>query len=299
MGEVENISPGLTRTFLVELAEPRRLRDRLQAGHGRRRHPRRVHRHRRSAAPKADDRAPRGGHRRVPALRRAARPTRFLEQTTSSSTSSRPARSTRPRRCTRPPARTGSASSRSPSPSATSTRRSTAAPRSSRRAWSSPASTASSRTSGRTASRPTPAKIADQLLADVTELVDQGQGRRAQPAPARQRLQGAPRRDGDRQDHRRGGALQPHRPLGLRGELRGLQGRDPGAAPVPRGGRPRPRRRASTSAARPSATSRDAPRRRRLRPLHRADARRRQGAHRGARRLRPAGLHGRRRGRPG
>ena len=30
----------------------------------------------------------------------------------------------------------------------------------------------------------------------------QGQGRRAQPAPARQRLQGPPRRDRDRQDHR-------------------------------------------------------------------------------------------------
>ena len=151
-------------------------------------------------------------------------PTRSSPRRPSSSRSSRPARSTRPRRSTRPPGPTGSASSRSRSPSATSTRRSTGARRSSTRAWSSPATTASRRTCGRTACSPTPRAIADQLLADVTELVDQGQGRRAQPAPARQRLQGAARRDRHRQDHRRGGALQPHRPLGLRGQLRGVQG---------------------------------------------------------------------------
>ena len=70
--------------------------------------------------------------------------------------------------------------------------------------------------------QPDSGAIADQLLADVTEIVGQGQGRRAQPAPAGQRLQGPARRDRHRQDHRRGGALQPHRPLGLRGEPRGL-----------------------------------------------------------------------------
>ena len=64
--------------------------------------------------------------------------------------------------------------------------------------------------------------IADQLMADVTEIVDAGQGRRAQPAAARQRLEGAARRGRGRQDHRRGGPLLAHRPLGLPGERRRL-----------------------------------------------------------------------------
>jgi hypothetical protein len=83
---------------------------------------------------------------------------------------------------------------------------------------------------------------------------DQGQGRRAQPAPARQRLQGAPRRDRHRQGHRRGRALQPHRPVGLRGQRRGLHGGHRGAASVPRDRWTRRSSRPSTSGARPSAT---------------------------------------------
>ena len=73
--------------------------------------------------------------------------------------------------------------------------------------------------------------IADQLL-------DRRRGDRRRgpndddprPAAAGQRRQGAARRGGHRQDHRRGGPLLAHRPVGLRGQPRGLAGRRPGAA---------------------------------------------------------------------
>ena len=56
------------------------------------------------------------------------------------------------------------------------------------------------------------------------------QGRRAsRRVAARQRRQGAARRGRHRQDHRRGGPLLAHRPLGLRGQRRGLA-----RAPSPR-----------------------------------------------------------------
>ena len=156
MGEVENVAPGLTRTFHVDLSEPGTLPDRLQAGDGGRRHPRAVHRHRAPRPrPRATTRTSRPPSPSTSATSPRS-PTRSSPRPPSSSRSSRPARSTRPRRSTRRPAPTGSGSSRWPSPSATSTRRSTAAPRSSTRAWSSPATTASRRTCGRTACSPTP-----------------------------------------------------------------------------------------------------------------------------------------------
>ena len=71
---------------------------------------------------------------------------------------------------------------------------------------------------------------------------DPGQEGRVQRPPARERLEGPARRDGHRQDHRGGGALQPHRSLGLRRELGRLQGRDRLAPPRARGARLRPRR---------------------------------------------------------
>ncbi len=46
MGEVENIGPGLTRELIVEVADGGTLHHRVQARHGRRRHPRPVHGHR-------------------------------------------------------------------------------------------------------------------------------------------------------------------------------------------------------------------------------------------------------------
>ena len=109
--------------------------------------------------------------------------------------------------------------------------------------------------------QPDSSAIADQLLADVTELVDQGQGRRAQPAPAGQRLQGPARRDRHRQDHRRGGALQPHRPVGLRGQLRGVQVGHRGPAPVPPGPGPGPGHEDRHQRQGPRRPARDLPRR--------------------------------------
>ena len=157
VGEVENISPGLTRTFHVDLSDPGTYQTACKPGMvgdgiradftvtGSA-----------AAAPHEHRSRPRRRGRRVPGVRR--RPVRRASSSAprSSWPWSRPARSTRPRRSTRSPARTGSGSSRSPSRSATSTRRSTAAPRSSTTGCRSPATTASRRTCGSTACRPTP-----------------------------------------------------------------------------------------------------------------------------------------------
>ena len=137
--------------------------------------------------------------------------------------------------------------------------------------------------------QPDSGAIADQLLADVTELVTKAKAVAAQPAAAGQRLQGAARRDGHRQDHRGGGALQPHRPVGLRRQLRGLAGRDRGAAPVPQGQEPHAARDDRPAGRRPRRGHRRAQAGRRVRALHRADPRRPQGPDRGARRVLRAG----------
>ena len=55
----------------------------------------------------------------------------------------------------------------------------------------------------------------------------------ARAAAAGQRRQGAARRDRHGQDHRRGGPVLAHRPLGLRRQPRGFEGRRPGAAALP------------------------------------------------------------------
>ena len=144
--------------------------------------------------------------------------------------------------------------------------------------------------------QPDTAAMADRLMADVTEIVDAGQGGRAQPAAARQRLQGAARRGRGRQDHRRGGPLLAHRPLGLPGERRRLAGGDRLAAPGARGARPRPVATLDERFARAGRAARDAPRRRRLQALHRAQPRTSHGAVRRARRGERAGQPGRRRG---
>ena len=68
VGEVENVGPQLTRELVVN-APAGDVPHRLQAGHGRRRHPRRLHRHRRPA------RTPSGQRRRPGARRRRRRPT--------------------------------------------------------------------------------------------------------------------------------------------------------------------------------------------------------------------------------
>ena len=144
-------------------------------GMSRRRHP-----GRRSRSPGGRRRSPQdaalaAGRRRLPALRaepdrRAAR-----RRPRSSSPRSRPATSPRPRRSTRSPAPTGSGSSRSPRASATSTRKIDGREDDHRAgAWTSPASTASRRTCGSTGDISDMGPIADQLLADVQEIVDHG-----------------------------------------------------------------------------------------------------------------------------
>ena len=125
----------------------------------------------------------------------------------------------------------GSGSSRSPSRSATSTRRSTAARTSSRRGCRSPGTTASRRTSGSTASRPTARRIADQLLADVKTIVEKA---KAVDFTALSIANGAKElldEVATDQDHRRGGAVLAYRPRRHEGEPPGLAGRARGAAP--------------------------------------------------------------------
>ena len=163
-------------------ARRRHVHHRLQARHGRRRHPRAVHRHRSAARSVDDERQARRGHRRLQALRHVADRRAACPRRRSSSTPSRPATSTRPRRCSRSRAPTGSGSSRSRSPSATSTRRSTAArTTSATRAWRSPASTAWRRTCGSTGLQPDSAAIADQLMADIKDLQSRVDAARAHP----------------------------------------------------------------------------------------------------------------------
>ena len=107
---------------------PRRhVQDRLQAGHGRRRHPRAVHRHRLGRALGRRERQARRGHRRLQALRHVADRRAGAQDAGVRRRGQGAATSPGPRRSSRSRAPTGSASSRWPSPSATSTRRSTAA----------------------------------------------------------------------------------------------------------------------------------------------------------------------------
>ena len=68
MGEVENISPGLSRKLVVQLGRAGQVPDRLQAGHDRRRPPRRLQRHRRHRADRHRGQV-QGSRRQLQALR--------------------------------------------------------------------------------------------------------------------------------------------------------------------------------------------------------------------------------------
>ena len=226
MGEVENIGPGLTRQLIVEVPDggtyttackPGMVGDGIRApftvtGTA----PRSVGPERRSSP-----RPP-----RATSATSTRRSTRWCRRPRSSSTRSRrgdvdAGQGAVPGR--RAP--TGSGSSRWPSRSATSTRRSTAA-----------RTTSATRASQFTGYhrlekdlwvdglQPDSPAIADQLMADINELADPGRDRRADPGAAGQRRQGAARRGRHRQDHRRGGPLLAHRPVGLPGQRGGLAG---------------------------------------------------------------------------
>ena len=142
-------------------------------------HPGRVHGHRLGRAAHRRRDARRRGHRQLPAYVQSQTAALLAPRPRSSSPRSRPATSPRPRRSSRSPAPTGSGSSRSPRSSATSTRRSTAARTTSRRAWSSPASTGIEKDLWATGDISKDGPVADQLLADVKEIVAQGQRREA------------------------------------------------------------------------------------------------------------------------
>ena len=142
------------------------------------------------------------------------------------------------------PACTGSASSPSPSRSATSTRCSTCARPTSPRARRGAAGTASRRTCGRRRPTRTAASAYVPLTAARARgrgqgLVTvhpaarrQGQRRRlhVRRVPDRERRQGAARRGRDGQGHGRGGDLVAHRPVGLPGQRRRRAGGVRGAA---------------------------------------------------------------------
>ena len=99
------------------------------------------------------------------------------------------------------------------------------------RAWSSPASTGSRRTSGRPATSARTARSPTSCWPTSRRSWRKANAEKLDPAAARQRRQGAARRGRHRQDHRRGGPLLAHRPVGLRRQPRGLQGRRRRAAP--------------------------------------------------------------------
>ena len=137
-------------------APGRPVHDRLQAGHGRRRHPRAVQRHRQRGGGDVPGRRARRGGRPATSATRTPRSRPGSPRPRSSSTRSSGATSLLPRRSSRSRAPTGSASSRWRSRSATSTRASTVArTTSATRASRGPGTTASRRTCGSPACSPT------------------------------------------------------------------------------------------------------------------------------------------------
>ena len=127
MGEVENITPGLTRRLIVEVSEGGKYETACKPGmQGKGIRDAFKVTGQADKQVDTDTRAGRGDQE-LPALRELAVRRTARPRPRSSSTRSRARRSTRPRRCSRSPASTGSGSSRSRRASATSTRRSTAA----------------------------------------------------------------------------------------------------------------------------------------------------------------------------
>ena len=163
-----------------------RVLHRLQAGHGRRRHPGAVLGHQLGGGQRAQRQrrgAGRAGQPVLPGLRQGPDRAAGGQDRPPSSSSTRPARTTRPGPSTRRPGCTGSGSRPWPSPSATSTRRWTSARPTWSRARSSPAGTGSRRTCGRRGPRatsrcrrPDRAKYADDLLANTNTLYEKTRG---------------------------------------------------------------------------------------------------------------------------
>ena len=123
------------------------------------------------------------------------------------------------------------------------------------------------------------AAVADQLVTDTHRARRRGRNaRRHHPDPDRQRRQGAAGRGRDRQGHRRGGALVAHRPLGLRGERRGRAGRLRGVKPVARRSDPALAETLDPAVRRAEDAARQAPAWATASLLHRAEPGRDQGA---------------------
>ena len=257
-------APALTRQLLVEVPQGGAVHDRLQAGHGRRRHPRAVHRdrQRRRAPPSRRRRARRRG-RRLPALHeladRGARDAKTQEFIDAVKRGDVPAA-----QALFPVSRTY---------------------------WERIEPVAESfgdidpRIDGREDDERDPGVAVHRLpppregpvghrpaarlerhgrrrcMADIRELQTRAATVQLTPRAAGQRRQGAARRGRHRQDHRRGGPLLAHRPVGLPRQRRRLAGRDrraaPGARPARPGAGPGARRSASpTSTGSSSSTAR-------------------------------------------
>ena len=259
VSEVENVGPGLTRDLVVA-GQARHVLHGVQARHGRRRHPRRVHRDRLRRRGRPD-----GRHRRPARGRRGA--------STSRTSRTRWARSSPARR--RSPTRT---------PRAT-TRRAQSLYADTRAHWERVEPVAESfgdldplldlreadveegatwsgwhliekdlwqpapEANGGVAYVPLTPEQREAAAADLVD-VHAAAGRRGQRPrlhvrglPDRQRRQGAARRGRHRQGHRRGGDLVAHRPVGLPGQRRRRARRLRGARGRRRGRGPRARRR--------------------------------------------------------
>ena len=212
-------------------AAPGDVRHRLQARAWSATDPRRLHRHRlrrRPARPGTSAELVAAGHRAVRRVRRATRPTSSSPRPTSSPTSyTGRRRRRRPRPLPATPDPTGSASSRWPSRSATSTRGWTSARPTSPRARRGPAGTGIEKdlwppgrrlhAAHRRRAAPTSPRPARRRH---RRAVDRASPNELRPSTRSPTVPRAARRGRHRQGHRRGGDLVAHRPVGLPGQRR-------------------------------------------------------------------------------
>ena len=180
MGEVENIGPGLTRELIVELAEPGTYVTACKPGMNGDGIRGDVHRHRRRAAAERHRRQARRGRRTATSATSTSQADALLAETDGVRRRGQGRRRRRGQGALpdRPHLlgahRAGRRVVRRPRPE---DRRPRGRPRA--RAGVDRLPPAREGPVGRPACSPTPAPIADQLLADVKELVDRRQGRRA------------------------------------------------------------------------------------------------------------------------
>ena len=235
VGEVENIGPGLSRDLVLR-RRAGHLLHRLQARHGRRRHPRAVF----AVTDSGEDLTPKGDDKALVDQANKNYQAYVKDQTEQLVTKteefaalySPASRTTRRAPSIRWPGCTGSGSRPSPSRSVTSTRRWTLREadlepgqkwtgwhRIEKDLWPERAKNYKPLDRGRAQ------KFADDLVANTNTLYDADPEPDLHRRPDRQRLQGPARRGRDRQGDRRGGVLVADRPVGLPGQRRRCPGR--------------------------------------------------------------------------